>query len=82
MSDQAELLVQAKEYVETYIRPMILGDGGDIEVAGMTPENFLQLKIQGNCVHCASLPMTLTLGIESRIKEAFPDIKGVIQIQE
>ena len=74
------LLEQTKIFIEDQVRPMILGDGGDIEVIGITEENFLQLKILGNCVHCASLPMTLTMGIESRVIEIFPEIKGVIQV--
>ena len=61
---------------------MIQGDGGDIEVAGLTDDGYLQLRIAGQCTNCASLPLTMTFGIENRIKEAIPEIKGVIQITD
>lgn len=73
-------LDRAKLLVENEIRPMILGDGGDIEVAGLTDDGILQLRVLGQCTNCASLPMTMTFAIENRVKEAIPEIKGVIQV--
>ena len=74
------LLERARDVIDLQIRPMIQGDGGDIEVVGLTPDNVLQVHLKGACAHCASLPITLAFGIENRIKEILPEIVSVEQI--
>lgn len=74
------LLEKAQAVVESEIRPLIQGDGGDIEVVGLTSENILQVRLHGACVNCASSAMTLAFGIEERIKESLPEISGVEQV--
>ncbi|MDZ4676659.1 MAG: NifU family protein [Oligoflexia bacterium] len=75
-----DLLTQAKEFIDREVRPMIQGDGGDIEVVELTPENVLKVRLQGSCVNCASASMTLAFGVEERIKEYLPEITGVEQV--
>ncbi len=75
---QSEILTKLNDFIEAEIRPMLLGDGGDLQMLGVNAANYLELKVEGQCVHCASLPMTVTFGIEAKIKEMFPEIKGVI----
>lgn len=61
---------------------MLLGDGGDVEVVGLRDDGFLELRVSGQCVHCASLPLTMTFAIEERLKAALPEIKGVVQLKD
>ncbi len=75
-----DLLTKAKEFIDREVRPMIQGDGGDIEVVELTIDNILKVRLHGSCVNCASASMTLAFGVEDRIKEALPEISGVIQV--
>ena len=75
----SKLLEQAREFIDKEIRPLIQGDGGDIEVVSLTDDGVLFVRLQGACVNCASSAMTLAFGIESRIKETFPEITSVEQ---
>lgn len=74
------LFEDAKNLVETEIRPLIQGDGGDIEVVELTSDGILKVRLQGSCVNCASSAITLSFGIEARLKELLPDLKGVEQV--
>jgi Fe-S cluster biogenesis protein NfuA len=82
LDTQKKLLENINQFVEDEIRPMLLGDGGDLQVSSLSEDGILQLKVEGNCVHCASLPMTMTFAIENRLKEKFPEIKAVVQEKE
>ncbi len=74
------LFERAKVLVDTEIRPLIQGDGGDIEVIELTADNILKVSLQGACVNCASSAMTLAFGIEARLKELLPELAGVEQV--
>ncbi|MBK9295158.1 MAG: NifU family protein [Oligoflexia bacterium] len=76
------MLAKVNEIIESDIRPMLLGDGGDIQVIDLRDDGFLELRVSGQCVHCASLPLTMTFAIEERLKTAFPEIKGVVQLKD
>jgi Fe-S cluster biogenesis protein NfuA len=77
---ERNLLDRAKDVVEKEIRPLIQGDGGDIEVVEITEENVLKVRLQGACVNCASSAMTLAFGVETRLKDLIPEISGVEQV--
>ena len=74
------LFEKAKALVDSEIRPLIQGDGGDIEVIELTTDNILKVSLQGACVNCASSAMTLAFGIEARLKELLPELQGVEQV--
>ena len=74
-----DILSRARQVVDSEIRPTIQSDGGDIEVVGLRGDHVLLVKLQGACSQCASSAMTLAFGIETRIKEAIPEITAVEQ---
>jgi Fe-S cluster biogenesis protein NfuA len=65
--------------IET-IRPMLQADGGDVELVDVTPDGTVKLRLTGACGGCPMSTYTLRMGIERRLKEALPDIKGVEQV--
>lgn len=73
----SELFNRAKDIIENQLRPMIQGDGGDIEAVALTDKNVLQVRLQGACVHCPSSAVTMSFGVEARLKEWIPEITGV-----
>jgi len=65
--------------IET-IRPRLQADGGDVELVDVTPDGTVKLRLTGACGGCPMSTYTLRMGIERRLKEALPDIKGVEQV--
>lgn len=59
------------------IRPYLQQDGGDIEYVGLTPENVVNVKLQGACGSCPYAKMTLKNGVEQTLKHYLPEIVSV-----
>jgi Fe-S cluster biogenesis protein NfuA len=67
------------EQVLEKIRPMLMMDGGNIELVDVKDgEVFVHLV--GACGMCPSSTMTLKMGVEKALKEAIPSIKQVVQV--
>jgi len=61
------------------IRPLLQADGGDVKLVGVD-EGVVKLKLIGACSGCAMAKMTLKMGIEKKLKEKVPQIKGVEEV--
>jgi Fe-S cluster biogenesis protein NfuA len=61
------------------IRPYVAQDGGDVIFAGFR-DGTVELYLQGSCSGCPSSLMTLKMGIESRLREAVPEVQEVVAI--
>jgi len=61
------------------IRPALLADGGDAELADVN-EGVVTLRLRGACSGCPMATMTLKHGIERALKEQVPEVKEVIAI--
>ena len=71
---------QIKEQVAAAIdeiRGMLQADGGDIELVDVTDEGVVQVRLQGACKGCPGAQMTLSLGVERRLKEQIPEVSRV-----
>jgi Fe-S cluster biogenesis protein NfuA len=71
-----------KEQVEAVldkIRPMLMMDGGNIELVDVKDQEVF-VHLVGACGMCPSSTMTMKMGVERAIKEAIPDIKRVIAV--
>ncbi len=71
-----------KEQVEAVlekIRPMLMMDGGNIELVDVK-DNQVFVHLVGACGMCPSSTMTLKMGVERAIREAIPEIKEVVQV--
>ena len=63
------------------LRPYLERDGGDVEVVRITKEGKVEVKMLGACMACPQSTMTMKVGIEKTLKDAFPSIQSVIAIQ-
>jgi Fe-S cluster biogenesis protein NfuA len=54
-------------------------DGGDITF-DKYEEGVVYLHMQGSCSGCPSSTATLKMGIETRLKEAIPEIVEVVAV--
>ncbi len=71
-----ELETKVRNVIEQ-IRPYLQADGGDISFVSLTPENVVNVELQGACGSCPFSRMTLKNGVEEAVKKALPEIKSV-----
>jgi len=67
------------EEVLDKIRPMLMMDGGNIELVDVKDEE-VYVHLVGACGMCPSSTMTLKMGVERALKQEIPNIKRVIQV--
>ncbi len=64
------------ELLNTYVRPAVEGDGGNIEFVSFK-EGIVTVELQGSCSGCPSSTVTLKSGIENLLKRMVPEVKEV-----
>ena len=74
--EQAEIVAQIRELIDTRVRPAVAQDGGDIVYRGFQ-QGTVFLALQGACSGCPSSTMTLKNGIESLLKHYVPEVEKV-----
>lgn len=75
---QETLQDKIEAFMEQEIRPFVQLDGGDIELTGFNIDTgIVRVRMQGACSSCPSSAMTLQFGVERRLREVFPEIRGV-----
>ena len=74
--EDAEIIDQIKELIDTRVRPAVAQDGGDIIYKGYR-DGRLYLSMHGACQGCPSSEITLKRGIESLIKHYVPEVESV-----
>lgn len=79
-AEDAEVVAQIKELLDTRVRPAVAGDGGDI-VFRAYDKGVVHLVMQGACAGCPSSTMTLKMGIENLLKHYIPEVVEVRPVQ-
>lgn len=74
------MMAALERVIEEKVRPPLQAHQGDIELIGVTPEGFAQIRLTGACSTCPGAQQTVSELIESAIKDACPEIKGVIPV--
>ncbi len=74
--EDAAIVEQIKELLETRVRPAVAQDGGDIVFQGFR-EGIVYLHMQGACSGCPSSTATLKNGIENLLQHFIPEIVEV-----
>ncbi len=74
--EDADIIDQIKDLIETRVRPAVAQDGGDIVYKGYR-DGHLYLSMHGACQGCPSSSVTLKRGIESLIKHYVPEVESV-----
>lgn len=71
--DDAEIVNQIKELLDTRVRPAVAQDGGDITFHGFD-RGVVYLHMQGACAGCPSSTLTLKMGIENLLRHYIPEV--------
>ncbi len=74
--EDADIVTQIIELIDTRVRPQVAGDGGDIVYRGFD-KGIVYLEMQGACSGCPSSTATLKMGIESLLKYYVPEVSEV-----
>lgn len=74
--EDADIVAQIKELIETRVRPAVANDGGDIVYRGFD-KGKVYLQMQGACAGCPSSTATLKNGIEQLLKYYVPEVTEV-----
>src|SRR5215218_2123202 len=74
--EDADIIEQIKDLIETRVRPAVAQDGGDIIYRGYK-DGTLYLGMQGACSGCPSSTITLKRGIENLIRHYVPEVESV-----
>ncbi len=74
--EDAEIVTQIKELLDTRVRPAVAQDGGDITFHGFD-RGVVYLHMQGACAGCPSSTMTLKMGIENLLRHYIPEVTEV-----
>ena len=87
MTEQADTGPDAKKSLHDRVaavidqlRPIVQGDGGDIELVGVDADGVVQVRLHGACVGCPSASMTLSMGVERNLKNQVPEVTRVVCI--
>ncbi len=75
--DEAEIVKKIKELIETYVKPAVEMDGGNIEFKSWE-DGIVTVTMQGACSGCPSSTVTLQAGIEGMLKRMVPEVKSVV----
>ncbi|MCE9648164.1 MAG: NifU family protein [Parvibaculum sp.] len=74
--EDAEIVREIKEVLDTRIRPAVAQDGGDITFQGYEA-GVVFLNMQGSCAGCPSSTVTLKRGVENTLKHYVPEVTEV-----
>ena len=74
--EDAEIVAQIKDLIETRVRPAVARDGGDIVYRGFD-RGTVYLAMHGACSGCPSSSATLKQGIETLLKHYVPEVTSV-----
>ena len=74
--DNAELVERIKSLIDTYVKPAVEMDGGNIEFKNFD-QGTVYVILQGSCSGCPSSTVTLKSGIEGMLTRMIPEVKAV-----
>ncbi len=76
--EDGEIARKIKELIDTYVKPAVEGDGGNIEFKSYD-KGVVHVQMQGSCSGCPSSTVTLKSGIEGMLKRMVPEVTEVVQ---
>ena len=75
--DEVEIVKKIRELIDTYVKPAVEMDGGNIEFKNFS-EGTVTVVLQGSCSGCPSSTVTLKAGIEGMLKRMVPEVQEVV----
>ena len=70
-----------QELLDTQINPGVATHGGHVELMDVQ-DNMVYIRFGGGCQGCGMVSVTLNQGVEQAIREAFPEIREIVDITD
>ncbi len=70
-----------QELLDTQINPGVATHGGHVELMDVQ-DNMVYIRFGGGCQGCGMVSVTLNQGVEQAIREAFPEIREIIDVTD
>jgi Fe/S biogenesis protein NfuA len=70
-----------QELLDTQINPAVASHGGHIELVDVH-DNIVYIRFGGGCQGCGMVSVTLNQGVEQAIREAFPEIREIVDVTD
>jgi Fe/S biogenesis protein NfuA len=67
-----------KYVIAAQVNPQLASHGGFVELVKITDEMDVILNFGGGCQGCSSVKVTLKQGVETQLKEIFPQIRAIL----
>ena len=77
-ADDAPLAARVAWLIDAEINPQLASHGGRVALETITDDGEAVLRFGGGCHGCGMADVTLKQGIEKTLREAFPEISGVL----
>lgn len=71
-----------QEIITQKVLPVLQKHDGGIELVEVTPDGYVKVKLTGACSACPGAQQTVSEIVETALKEACPEIKGVIPVHQ
>ncbi len=73
----------AAAVLEEQVNPAIASHGGRADLVALDEEKKVAyLRLSGGCQGCAMSRLTLSQGIESTLRDAMPELEGVVDVTD
>jgi len=75
------IVEKVQQVIDTKINPGVASHGGVISLVDVK-DNIAYLRFGGGCQGCGMVDVTLKQGVEVMLKEAVPEIEGVMDVTD
>ncbi len=82
IDDDSPLPDRIKYILATDINPGLASHGGDVSLVEITEDMVVILRFGGGCQGCSAVSITLKDGVEKRLLEVLPEVKGVKDVTD
>ena len=70
-----------QELLDTQINPAVASHGGHVELVDVH-DDIVYIRFGGGCQGCGMVNVTLNQGVEQAIREAFPEIREIVDVTD
>jgi len=63
------------------IRQSLQAHGGDCKLVEVTDDGVVKVILQGACRGCPMAQITISRGVEARLKQEVPEVKKVVAVE-
>ncbi|HUG40341.1 MAG TPA: NifU family protein [Longimicrobiales bacterium] len=75
------LAERVRQVLETRVNPAVASHGGEITLVDVDGD-VVYLELGGGCQGCGMARVTLKQGVEKMLREAIPEIRGIVDVTD